>query len=107
MAEKKSLLEWREICEGWEKSGLKQREYCAQKSINIGSFKTHLYELRIAEKCVSGKVAENKAPAFSKAFVSKENAELPYCTLQFENGEKVIIETESGMTFLKQLLGVK
>ena len=107
MTKKKSLVEWQEICDGWAESGLRQREYCAQKSISIESFKAHLYELRCAEKLASGKELQNKTPVFSKVYVSEEKSISPYCTLQFQNGEKVIIETESGMTFLKQLLSVK
>ena len=98
MEEKKSLMEWQEICDGWAKSGLTQSKYCAQKAISVGSFKMQLYALRSKRK---------KEPIFSKVYVSEEKTFAPYCTLQFQNGEKVIIETEFGMTILKQLLSVK
>ena len=107
MAKKKSISKWEEICDGWSGSGLTQSKYCAEKSISVGTFKAHLYELRTAEKLTNGKEMQNKTPVFSKVTVSKEKMVAPYCTLQFQNGEKVIIETEAGMTFLKQLLSVK
>ena len=107
MAKKKSISKWEELCDGWSGSGLTQSKYCAEKSISVGSFKAHLYELRSAGKIASRQELQNKAPIFSKVTISEEKTFSPYCTLQFQNGEKVIIETESSLIFLKQLMGVK
>ena len=45
MSKKRSTAEWRQICEEWKGSGLSQKDFAAQRGLNLQSFRWWMWNL--------------------------------------------------------------
>ena len=113
----RSIEEWEEISKKWVESGLSQRSYAYRNEIPMATFQKWMWRLRDmgklgmpqkrgslfkGSKCSS---TSGFIPISIKGSVSKASTKAePYCIVTFSGENRVVIETESGVRGLRDLI---
>lgn len=99
MKERKSREEWIRLCTGFEVSGMSEKAYAEKEGVNGWTLKYHLSRLR-----KSGVIGPGNGFSQVKIMCEKSSQAKPYCKIEFEGVGRIVIESESGLMMLKQLL---
>lgn len=87
-------IKWINHIEAWQRSGLKQSEYCRQQGLNDSTFGARLCEYR--------KVQPDRLPALIP--VQLKAALLPGMILKHANGHQVDLPASTSAAWLAELL---
>ena len=104
---KKELSYWANEYREWQKSGVKQTEYCKQKGHRHSDFKEQTREARQAG-LVEGAYPPSKKEAISDTFlpitINETSRTVGYCKIEFSSGSSIHFSDKHSFIGLKDLI---
>ena len=104
MAQRRNWQQWRELVEGWQRSGLTQREYCERHGISVASlvrWRDILRRQRSDKQTDSGQALQ----LLPVQLVEAGNA-VRTLTLVLNDGLRIELPDDFNVSVLQRLLGV-
>lgn len=112
---KEEASKWQAQYNDWRVSGLSQKEYSENKGLRLNEFKSRIQMMRAkglmapGDKRVLSKLVQARIrPGFSEVKITgvpKATAPEAYCEIRFGDSGRIVIENESSLEKLRELVG--